>query len=1501
MVRGGFNRSSLTKNALVLIILLAFMVPALPTLGSNPAMAQATHGAKTTTLVATTPIPSSAMIHSAEVERSFSTLLGVQGMDGPATPYSPAAETTPAHPLSGVLHVADTLDLCNNSLVPGNFMADNCDGVDPYALSYDSGNGEVYVADYSSGHVSAISDSTNNVVASVPVVSYPLGMAYDSGKGEIFVASTDCVFICNGNSNVSAISDLTNTVAATIQVGKWANGVAYDSGKGEVFVTNFYSTTVSVIDDSNNHVVANITVGEYARGIAYDSGMSEVFVVNQDSNTVTIISDTTNGVVTTVPVGTTPEAVAYDSGKGEVFVANTLSNNVSVISDTTNKVVANIPVSSEPQGLAYDNGKGEVLVVNDGSNNVSAINDTTGKVVATIPTGSSPVGAAYDSGMNEVFVANELSGNVSAINDATDTVTATIMVGTGPVGMAYDPGDNDVLVANDDSDNVSVISDAIDRVTATVPVGPAPAALTYDSGKGEVFVTNSYCNFICVGGGGACMPSYGSVSVIDVSTKSVVKTIRVGCNPQGVAFDSGMGEVLVANTLSNNVSVINDTTDKVVATVATGLFSEAVAYDSGKGEIFVANPGSDNVSVISDTTDKVVASVRVGTYPTSVTYDSAFGEVFVANADSNNVSVISDGTNTVAASIAVGTYPACVAYDGGTGEIFVANRGSGNVSVISGSSNTVTSTLVVGYYPAGIAVDESNGLVYVSNFDQGTISMISMGPPPPTFTVTFTESGLPLGTSWSVTLGGVQNTSLTNSMTFAKPNGTYPWVVAALSGYQANTTYGNITVNGANVSVLISWSPTYLVTFTESGLPSGTSWSVTLNGSLRSSTTSSIIFSEPNGTYAWTLTAISGYHANIYFGNITVSGTGSTVPISWSQVTYSVSFTEIGLPPGTEWWVNVTGGPSNSSTTTTLSLNEPNGTYHYSLASVNKEFASQGGSFTVSGATLSKTVTFSLVMYTVKFTETGLPTGTNWTVSIGGTPRYSTGSTIMFVEANGTYLYSVMPVANFTTTYNGQVIVNGNNPSVEVVFVPFTYAVTFTEIGLPLGTEWYLNITGQSPITSVTTTASINLANGTYPSTIESSNKLYRPVLHSFNFTVTGGTLNRTVFFNPQVYLVSFTETGLPSGVEWYLNITGQTPVTSVTTIATTILSNGSYSYTIATADKQYAPSLASSGFSVAGLDVSEPVTFLMQAYTVTFTENGLPLGTNLTVTLDGVMKSNAAGVVPFMEPNGTYSFTVGNVSGYASNLTSGKVTVRGEAVTEALSFVRIIHEQYVVRFTEVGLPSGSSWSVTLNGVDHVSTNGTVSFNEVNGTYAFIVGAVNGYSASPGSGAITVAGAIVSRVITFTPSPMGRYIVEFNESGLPLGTNWSVTLNGAQQYTTGTTITFTETNRTYSYTVGQVGGYTASPSSGDVTVNGNTVTVSISFSPTSSTSTGFLGLPGDLGYVVIGVIAAVVVVMVVLLLMRRKPEPSGESKAEEKSDDSTTPEAKGDSPPKAEP
>ena len=64
-------------------------------------------------------------------------------------------------------------------------------GSQPFAVDYDSVNGQIYVANFISTSISVIADSTNTVIATIPLEGQPQAIGYDSGKGKLFVAYSE--------------------------------------------------------------------------------------------------------------------------------------------------------------------------------------------------------------------------------------------------------------------------------------------------------------------------------------------------------------------------------------------------------------------------------------------------------------------------------------------------------------------------------------------------------------------------------------------------------------------------------------------------------------------------------------------------------------------------------------------------------------------------------------------------------------------------------------------------------------------------------------------------------------------------------------------------------------------------------------------------------------------------------------------------------------------------------------------------------------------------------------------------------------------------------------------------------------------------------------------------------------------------------------------------------------------------------------------------------------
>ena len=300
---------------------------------------------------------------------------------------------------------------------------------------------------------------------------------------------------------------------------------------------------------------------------------------------------------------------------------------------------------------------------------------------------------------------------------------------------------------------------------------------------------------------------------------------------------------------------------------------------------------------------------------------------------------------------------------------------------------------------------------------------------------------------------------------------------------------------------------------------------------------------------------------------------------------YSVSFTESDLLSGT-WYVNVTNSTGHiflgSSTASSISFNLTNGSYTYTVQTSNKIYHANGGSFTVNASSNKAiSVAFSSVKYSVTFTETGLPSGTWYANVTNSTTGYvflgsSTASSISFNLTNGSYTYTVQTsnkIYEPSSSY-GTATVNGQNVLESVTFSSVKYSVTFTETGLPSGT-WYANVTNSTTgyvfhESSTASAISLTLTNGSYTYTIVTTNKIYHA--NGGSFTVNASSNKAiSVTFTSVKYSVTFTETGLPSGTAWYVNLTGMASSGPITASTYTVsLTNGSYTYTASSTDKPY-------------------------------------------------------------------------------------------------------------------------------------------------------------------------------------------------------------------------------------------------------------------------------------------------------------------------------------------
>ncbi len=696
------------------------------------------------------------------------------------------------------------------------------------------------------------------------------------------------------------------------------------------------------------------------------------------------------------------------------------------------------------------------------------------------------------------------------------------------------------------------------------------------------------------------------------------------------------------------------------------------------------------------------------------------------------------------------------------------------------------------------------------------------------YSIVFTESGLSNGTAWSVALGGLLVSSTSARVAFAEPNGTFTYRVEPVAGWRASSYSGSLTVSGASVALALTWTPvTYAVTFTESGLPSGTPWSVALGGTSSNSSGTSLAFGESNGTYAYVVANVPGWRADAYRGAITVSGVALALSVVWTATTYAVTFTESGLTLPTSWSVTL-GGSATASSTAQVAFSEPNGSYAYSIGSIpGYSIAPAAATIAVEGRPVGVAITFAVAAgptYPVTFTESGLSAGTAWSVTLGGSAATSVGGTVTFDAANGTIPYNLSNVPGWrANAYAGSVQIAGAGAGVTVTWSRATYPVTFTETGLPTGTSWAVTLAGAR---TASTGSSIGFSepNGTFAYLLGTVPGWSTPSFTG-NVSVSGGAASLGAAWTRVTYAVTVEEAGLPSGTGWSVTLAG-TPGASTGSAIGFVEPNGTYAFTVSGIAGWRADRYSGS-VTVNGAAPSTSITWTAVTYSVTFTESGLASSTSWGVTIGGTLRTSATSTIVFAEPNGTSSYLLTNVPGWRTSAYSGPVTVSGGAASISVAWVR---STYSVSFNETGLPTGTSWTVSVNGAPTTSSNRSITVLEPNGTYTYVLSGVAGYQTTTYSGSVTLDGGPVLVTMAWTPV---TYTVTFIESGLPVGTSWTVSLNSTALTSTNASILADAPNGTLSYRVLNVPGWRANPSSGNVVVKGSSVAVTIDWARTT--------------------------------------------------------------------
>ena len=203
---------------------------------------------------------------------------------------------------------------------------------------------------------------------------------------------------------------------------------------------------------------------------------------------------------------------------------------------------------------------------------------------------------------------------VSRINLVNYEIDAVYPVGSVPKVVSVTPDNKYVLVSNWCSYTVSIISVEKQKVIKTMKIGRYPRGIAISSDSRYAYVAE-------MGG--------NSIHRIDLTdfTKSL---IPIGSNPRAIQLSPDDKTLYATLNISGKVIAWNLEQNKVIKSVKTGLSARSLALNGDGTALFVVNFRSGTMTKLRTADLSIIQNIKVCKEPIGVTYDNETDRTWVA-------------------------------------------------------------------------------------------------------------------------------------------------------------------------------------------------------------------------------------------------------------------------------------------------------------------------------------------------------------------------------------------------------------------------------------------------------------------------------------------------------------------------------------------------------------------------------------------------------------------------------------------------------------------------------------------------------------------------------------------------------------------------------------------------------------------------------------------------------------------------------------------------------
>ncbi len=620
------------------------------------------------------------------------------------------------------------IDTANNSVLTTVKV-----GTAPSDIVVSPDGTRVFVTNAGAGTVTKIDTATNKVTVTIKVGNGPSSIVLSPNAKYAYVTNKT-------DGTVSVITLSYNAVKTITGVGTSPTDVIVSPDNATAYIANL-DGTVAVINTATNTVTNHLNIGSPANSIALSADGSTLYVA-ATNDTLAALDTHTGAVTATLTTDPTPDTTSLPvlaiGADGTIYQTDNTDNTLRVITVGTAAPTNQAPAISDVivgnpspatgvvtgQIVAHDP-DGDTLtytVTGKPSSGTFTMDSATGAFIYT-PSVAARVKAATAGGSNLVTVVVS-AGDGTAASDVSFTITigpatyqrtATIGVGQTPMEVKFSPDGLHAYTINVFDSAVGVIDTATDSLITTIPIGgfPGDIELSPDGTTAYVAVNSN--------------DGRGLITVINTFTNTVGSTIDLGSDiVNGIAISPDGSTAYVARTFSHSVTVVDLTTRTITGSIAVGEGPLTVTFNPGGTRAYVANTQSNTVSVIDTATRSVVATMTTDRYPEHIAISEDGSRGYVSNFLGQGISTFDTATNRVTNVFVGGSNPSDVAVTPDGSLVFVSNSPGLQVSLVDTATNTTLTTVAADMYPDGLALSPDGTKLYVTNVSDGTVSVFTL-------------------------------------------------------------------------------------------------------------------------------------------------------------------------------------------------------------------------------------------------------------------------------------------------------------------------------------------------------------------------------------------------------------------------------------------------------------------------------------------------------------------------------------------------------------------------------------------------------------------------------------------------------------------------------------------------------------------------------------------------------------------------------------------------------